>query len=109
MLTGTAALTSYWGPLPEVRISRFTIPSIRFGLTSKGEYDSDSEPPCQEDPPPDGDGTTSGDVDAGADTDGSTTFVQEMCLYNDWYYPDGTYWFTETVSCWLVYTTVNDT
>ncbi len=108
-LTGTAAFTSYWGPLPEVRISRFTIPSYRYGLTSMAAVDSDAEPPCQEDPPPDGGGTTTGDTNAGADTDGSTTYVQEMCLYYDWYYPDGTHWFTETVECWLVYTTVNDT
>jgi hypothetical protein len=104
-LTATGAFSSYWGPLPEIRISRFTIPSIRFGLSSYGATGTDAEEPCPEAPPP-GDGTTGGDADAGGH-DGY--YTQEVCLYYDWYYPDGTYWYTETIDCWLVYTSINET
>ncbi|OGT99446.1 MAG: hypothetical protein A2085_09405 [Gemmatimonadetes bacterium GWC2_71_10] len=93
-------------PLP-TKIGGWTLPTIRFGETRKTDSGGDSQEPCPTVQPP---GDDTGDTgDAGDTGAGDGGYYSEVCLYYDWYFPDGTYWYTETVDCWLVYTTVNDT
>lgn len=101
-LEGRGAFASFWGPLPEIRLKTFTLPTVRLGYTAASAYHTDSEPPCAEDPPPDGDGDGDGTTGGGDTPTSGETYARYACYYKDWYFPDGSYWFTEELGCYLV-------
>lgn len=97
-----------WDPL--------NLPARKSGYSAKGASASAEQPPCRGEGdglPEDGSYDEGPDDGSGGGTGGGSyaggSYVTEACLYYDWYHGDGTYWFTETVYCWVIGTTVNDT
>lgn len=105
-LHGHGDFSAHFGLPFEFKLDGTSLRLGKFGERTESKDAWDSAPPCPPDDPPPDDGTTTGDGTITGDGTGAaagTTYWVEMCWYRDWYWPDGTYLYTETVSCWAVY------
>jgi hypothetical protein len=92
-------------PFP-AKLGPFNIPRLQYGTSHASASDLESAPTCRTEVT-----TGNGGGGGGDDTEAGLTYAVYACQVKDWYWPDGTYWFTQTISCTIVatYTIANQT
>jgi hypothetical protein len=91
-ISASAIFRSYNFLLPfPAKLGPLTLPRWRYGLSQSTGSGGAVGPDCRtETQPPGGDGD-------GGGSNGPTRY--RVCFYLDWYFANGEFWYTETVSC----------